>query len=271
MRRLGARALLIAVFAALAAGSSRAQGDPASKVGALIEETADFSGCALTSLNSVPAPKDPAPIAPSAADSVVPPGLWATLLPPDAETLASLAKRAPDLDVSSVRVLTPEAAEPIFAQAAAKGLDAMDLFTDVGFRAQISFYLSPDAMQAMFGRYDIRVLTPPSGKTVDDKPFQMQALVIGRGRIDMFYDRDGFTFKNAMFENGRYTVSGRVIQRIQGPGDLAVEGLSLQKFVFTAAIRRITKLSPTRNRVDTSSGVFMKEVAHKPIVLRRPS
>ncbi len=260
--------ILLAVVLA-AASPSHAQAGPAARIGALIEGVLQLGGAAIPPLSSIPVPAAPAATAaPAASDapalppvpSVVPAGLWATLKAPDAATLAWLSSRIPGLDAGQVRVLPLEAADALFAAAVAQHESPLDFFTDAGFRGAGVFYLAPADIQTIFTRYEINVLTPPSGIAKDGKPYTTQALVLGGGRVDSLYDLDQFDFANPLFPENTYRSASRVTQRIQGPGDVTVEGVWVHAGIFTPRIERVVKLSPTEGRVETSLGNRTKPV-----------
>ena len=223
-----------------------------------------MNGAAIPPLSSIPlpptAPAAPAAQAPATADSVVPPGLWAALAAPDAETLAWLSSRVPDLQAAAIRVLPLDEADAIFAAAVARGQSPLDLFTDPGFRGQGAFYLTRETLAALFARYELRVLTPASGTTKDGKPFAMLGFIIGGGRVDALYDLDQFWFDNPLFPDNRYKLADHVIERIQAPGDLTIEGIWLKYGLLTPKIQRIVKLSATQGRVETNYGSKIKPV-----------
>ena len=258
---------LLAVLLA-AASSSHAQSGPAARIGALVESAPEMNGAAIPPLASIPVPRsEPASAAqalPPVA-SVVPAGLWATLAAPNAETLAWLSSRIPGLKAGSVRVLPLEAADAMFAAAVAQNESPLDFFTDAGFRGDAVFYLAQADIQTIFKRYEIHVLTSPSGNAKDGKPYAMQALVLGGGRVDALYDRDQFDFDNPLFPDHTYKIASRVTQRINGPGDVAVEGVWVHAGLFTPQIQRVVKLSATEGRVETSLGSRTKPVT----VIRR--
>lgn len=247
-----------ALFAALLAASvpASAQTTPAARIGAMFQETPSELRAMVPPLSSIPAPETPpAADAPAAAlPSVVPAGLYDTLKAPDAATLAWLSSRIPGLDASQVRILTLAGADAIFSAAADRSASPLDVFTDSEFRTPHVYWISQADIQTIFSRYEIHVLTAPSGRTKDGKPFAMQALVLGGGRVDALYDLDGFDFENPMFPGHSYKSSSRVTQRIQGPGDALVEGVWVHAGLFTPRITRVVKLSATEGRVETSMG-----------------
>jgi hypothetical protein len=246
---------LLAGVALAAALPSSAQTIPAARVGALLEASpAEFG--AIPSLSAIPVPASaPAAEAPRpAVPSDVPADLYKTLQPPDGETLKWLSSRVPGLDAAAVRVLPLAAADAMFAAAADRGESPLDFFTDPAFRGDEIYYISSADIQTVFGRYEISVLTSPSGIAKDKKPYAMQALVLGGGKTEALYDRDGFDFDNPLFPGHSYKAAGRITQTIQGPGDVTVEGVWVHAGILTPKITRVVKLSATEGRVETNYG-----------------
>lgn len=247
-----------ALFAVLLAASvpASAQLAPRARIGAMLEGSPAEFGAAVPPLSSLPAPETP-PAADAPAPelpTVVPAGLYETLKAPDATTLNWLSSRIPGLDAGQVRVLTLAGADAIFSAAADRSESPLDLFTDPEFRSARVYLITQADIQTIFTRYEIHVLTAPSGKSKDGKAFAMQALLLGGGRVEALYDRDGFDFDNPMFPGHSYKASARVSQRIQGPGDALVEGVWVHAGPFTPRITRVVKLSATQGRVETSMG-----------------
>lgn len=193
-------------------------------------------------------------LAAPAVPAVVPSGLWASLAPADAASLAWLSGRLPGLDVNAVRVMTTEAAEAMLADCEARGFSPLDFFTDAGFRGPGIFYFPEKLLGEIYARYDFRVITPVSGKDEHGVPFSMQAMVAGAGKLDILYDRDDITFHHPDFENGKYTVKVHVVERVLGQGDLGVSGVTAHVGFLKADIKRFTKISPSVGRVETSLG-----------------
>ena len=231
---------------------------PAERVRALIERAGAFGGISMPQFGSFPARL---PAASEAPASAVPAGLWDRLSAPDAATSSALVRRIPGLDAAVVRTMSPEAAEEVFAVVAARGLTPLDFFTDPAFRGREVYYIPPALLASTFARYDIQALTAVSGRDTDGNPFRMQGLVLGGGRVEALYDRDRITFEHPDFDNGLYTLEARVSQGILGPGDMSVSGITAHVAFFKARIQRITKISPTEARVQTSKGTRNKPVA----------
>lgn len=237
----------------LLAGSAAAQAGPAARIEGVLGERLNLS--------SFPAPDAPPAVDALAAPSAVPAGLWASLPAPGAATLSWLASRLPGSDPAAVRAITPAAADAIFAAAVARGMTPLQLFTDPGFTGPGRFYLPQAMIEDLFSRYEVRVLTPASGKTTDGRPYAMQALVIGAGRIDALYSLDQFQLDNPLFPDYTYKLAARVTETISGPSDLAIEGVWVRAGIVTPRISRIVQTSATEARVETNYGSRTKPVS----------
>jgi hypothetical protein len=191
---------------------------------------------------------------------VVPNWLWRSLAAPDSETLQWLSKRIPELDTSVVRTLTTKALDLLLTEAIARGQSPLDFFTDSGFLGHRNYYLSQATLVSIFARYEIRVLTAVSGTDVDNRSFNMVALVLGSGRIETLYDRDAITFVHPGFDNKRFTLAARVTQTILGPGDLSTSGITAHVSFLRPTIQRMTKVSATEARIKTNLGSRTKPV-----------
>lgn len=180
---------------------------------------------------------------------------WLGFPPPDAPTSAWLAARIPGLDVRKVRAVPPDAADRVMQRAFAAKATYLDIFTDEAFRKDEAYYVS----QAVLDALDLKFVSgtvPVRGRAEDGKPFQMQGLVAGLGKVQLLFDRSDFTFKE---KKDRFKVlnNGRVEIGIIGPGDISIDGLSAYGapvFCPWAKIQRMTKESMYKIHVETSCG-----------------
>ena len=120
---------------------------------------------------------------PAGQGPLFPAGLWESLGAPPAAALALLTRRVPGLDAASVREMPFEQADALARRAEAAGLSGMDLFTDPALLAARVYYLSPETLAKLFARYDLIAAIPFSGKSPDGRPFEMQAMTFGAGRV----------------------------------------------------------------------------------------
>lgn len=179
--------------------------------------------------------------------------LWSRLPAPDAATLQWLAGRVPGLRTELVREIDSAALEAVLAEAVGRGYIPTDLFTDPGLSEPRVFLARKHILAGAFGGYEIPVVTLASGKTTSGEDYAMDALLLGDGRIEMLYDRDGFRIRNPYFADHEYTLAGRVSHGIEGPGNITVSGITVEMFL-RPRITRFVKLSPDRIRVETNLG-----------------
>ena len=184
----------------------------------------------------------------------------ANFLKPDADTLAALAKRIPGLDTQNLLAVPFEDADALMQQAA----DAKDTYLDV-FSAQYlqsgggkTYYFSRDVLARIEAKYAVSGL-PISGVTKTRKPFRMEAIVAGEGRVNFLYDQAAtFSVMDGKDEM-KFTNAGKVEYQIQGPADVAIKGFSgcgcVAIFCGCAEIQRMTKISPSQMHVATSRGL----------------
>ena len=180
---------------------------------------------------------------------------WASFPPPDPQTLAWLVARIPGLDAAAVRVVSAEAADAFMRRAVDARTTYLDFLSDEVFRRKEIYYAPADVLNAVHRKY-VSGTMPVQGRSEKDEDFQMQALVMGQGRVDILYDRDGFTFAEG---DQRFKIErgGRVTAIIQGAGDIGLEGLSaygVPIFCPWANIQRMTKESMYKVRVETNCG-----------------
>jgi hypothetical protein len=260
------------VLATLPAASFAAPGPSIARVSAVLGDASALMGVSVPQFGAFTAPlpaPPPKPVGPNwvrvnawslqPSASLVPAGLWAGLPQPDAATISWLGSRVPGLDPSAVRQMTETGAETVFSAAAARGANGLELFTDAGFRGREVYYLPGDLVATMFSRYLMHTLTPATGVDTNGKPFRMQGLLIGGGKIVVLYDRAVSEFHNPDFNDGTYTVAQTVSQTIAGPGDIIINGVQIHvKVIFgihvTAVIQRITQTAHDKAIVKTDHG-----------------
>ncbi|MBI3547852.1 MAG: hypothetical protein HY078_02245 [Elusimicrobia bacterium] len=188
----------------------------------------------------------------AAAEPPTPLEVWEKLPAPDDSVLRRLTADLPGLDASRVRELTFEAAASTVERALVSSFTVIDFFTHETFRGKEVFYLSSATLAQIDARYVFPAATLLSGTTKSGHPFRMEALLMGNGRVDVFYPEDKLTFVNPYLLNQVFTVKRHVAHVILGPGDVSVEGASAHASIFRPQLERITKTSPEELRVVTS-------------------
>ena len=219
---------------------------------------------------AVPAP---VPASRPAQAMLVPPSLWDAAKPPQPADLDLLASRLPGLDPAAVRELSFEEVDPVLMLAVRRGASALDIFTDEGLRGKQVYYLSEQTLDLIYAKYELNSVTPGSGNDIEGRPFHLQALVMGAGRLDLLYDRDKFTYASPEFKNYDYICQSRVTERVRSSGDMSVEGLQVDT-IFHPKIQRFLKLAPTQVRIEVYLGKHLGKTNRdwelRPILLRDP-
>jgi hypothetical protein len=109
------------------------------------------------------------------------------------EVKACVAQFAPELAQVSVRELAEKTALGIFARAAAAGWGSVDVLTNSVFREPCTFYFSGEALRAVDAAFVLDLVTEIRGQDKRRQDFEMTALLAGRGKLVVLYDRDGLS------------------------------------------------------------------------------
>ncbi|MBI5623853.1 MAG: hypothetical protein HY924_08750 [Elusimicrobia bacterium] len=124
----------------------------------------------------------------------------------DQASLASLRQVFPDYVRSSDGILTPavevrelskEAAIGLMAESSRRSFGILDFLTDVEFRSECVYYFSAETLRTVYELYDMDLGTPLAGTDENGQPFRMTAMVAGRGRVGLLYDRERVTYFNS--------------------------------------------------------------------------
>lgn len=122
---------------------------------------------------------------------------------------AWVADVAPELAQVSVRELPEKTALDVFGRAAAAGWGSIDILTDGVFREACTFYFSREALRAVDRAFILGLLTVIRATDRQGREFEMTAILAGRGKILVFYDRDGVVYRNAE-QNRDFKLASRV-------------------------------------------------------------
>ena len=107
------------------------------------------------------------------------------------EVKAWVAHVAPELAQVSVRELPEQTALDVFGRAAAAGWGSVDVLTNSVFREPCTFYFSREALRAVNAAFVLDLVTAIQGQDKKGQDFEMIALLAGRGKIVVLYDRGG--------------------------------------------------------------------------------
>lgn len=198
--------------------------------------------------------EQPPPVPPAVDAPLFTQELWDSLPPLDASMMAWVGSRLSGVDATKVRELSFEDADAVIGQAVARGYAGSDLFSDRGLRTDRLFLLREAETKKIFDRYEMRVLTLPSGVTENGEPYAVQGLLLGGGRVALMYSLSEFEFHNPYFPKYKFRFRDPVVYTIRGDGDLGMEGASVKVHLLWTKINRFVKVPPDDVRVETSLG-----------------
>jgi len=170
---------------------------------------------------------------------------------------AWVAQVAPDLAEVPVRDLSEQAARDVFGRAAQAGWGGIDLFTDDVFREPCAFYLSPQTLRALDKAFEFDLLTVIHGKDVRGREFAMLAMIAGRGKLRVFYERGGIVYHDEK-EHRDFELAARVDFDTPARGRLEnVRGLCTE--VLLLGCLDIHSLVKEGDAVEIRAGLFATE------------
>jgi hypothetical protein len=181
----------------------------------------------------------------------------------DPEVKAWVARVAPELARVQVRELPEQTALDVFRRAAASGWGSIDVLTHDVFREPCTFYLSREALRAVDAAFDLDFLSPIRGHDRKGRDFEMAAILAGRGKLVVFYDRDGIVYRNERLARD-FKLASRVEFDTPVAGRLEnIRGLCAKVLLFGCVrVRSVVKDGET---VEVRAGNFTSESRLKPI------
>jgi hypothetical protein len=182
------------------------------------------------------------------------------------EVRAWVAQVAPELAQVSVRDLPGKTALDIFDRAAAAGWGSVDVLTNSVFRKPCAFFFSGEALRAVDAAFVLDLVTVIRGQDKKRQDFEMTALLAGRGKLVVLYDRDAIVYRNERL--GRdFRLASRVVFETPTAGVLEnVEGLCAKvRLLKCARIRSLVKVGKT---LKVQAGSFTSETPLTPIEAR---
>ena len=180
---------------------------------------------------------------------------------------AWVAHVAPELAQFPVRELSEKTALEVFGRAAAAGWGGIDLFTHDVFRDSCVFHLPADALRAVDATFDFDMLTVIRGKDKKSRIFEMRGILAGRGKLLVFYDRDGIVYWNER-EHRDFMLASRVEFDSPGSGRLeTVHGLCVK--VLLLGCVEIRSMVKNGDIVTVRAGLFTSQSPLKRIRARR--
>ncbi len=183
---------------------------------------------------------------------------------PDVKTW--VAEVAPEFAAVPVRELSEKAALEVFRDAAAAGWGGIDLFTQSVFRDSCVFHLPSDALRAVDTAFDFDLLSVIRGTDKKGRGFAMRGMLAGRGKVLVFYDRDGIVYRNEG-EHRDFRFASRVEYDTPGNGRLEnVHGLCAK--VLLAGCVDIRSMVKNGDTITVSAGLFTSQSPLTPIRAR---
>ena len=182
------------------------------------------------------------------------------------EVKARVAEIAPELAQVSVRELAEKTALGIFARAAVAGWGSVDLLTNSVFREPCTFYFSGEALRAVDAAFELDLVTVIRGQDKRRQNFEMTALLAGRGKLVVLYDRDGIVYRNERLARD-FRLASRVVFETPTAGVLEnVEGLCAKvQLLRCVRIRSLVKVGRT---LKVQAETFTSETPLTPIQAR---
>lgn len=205
-------------------------------------------------------------VAVSAEAEVFPERMCENLPEVKPEVKAWVAQVAPELAQVSVRELPEKTALDIFARAAAAGWGSVDVLTSSVFREPCTFYFSGEALRAVDAAFVLDLVTVIRGQDKRQRDFEMTALLAGRGKLVVLYDRDGIVYRNDRLSRD-FRLASRVVFDTPTAGVLEnVEGLCAKVRLLRCV--RIRSLFKVRKTLKVQAGTFTSETPLTPIQAR---
>lgn len=180
---------------------------------------------------------------------------------PEVRTWA--AQVVPELARVWVRELTEKTALDVFRRAAASGWGSIDVLTDGVFREPCTFHLSREALRAVDAAFDVNLLTVIRGQDRKGQDFEMTDILAGRGKLFVFYDRDGIVYRNERLDRD-FKLASRVEFDTPVAGVLEnIHGLCAKVWLFGCV--RVRSMVKDGETVEVRVETFTSKTPMKPI------
>jgi hypothetical protein len=180
------------------------------------------------------------------------------------EVKAWVARVAPEL--ARVRELPDQAALDVFGRAAAAGWGSIDVLTHDVFREPCIFYLSREALRVVDATFDVNFLTPIRGHDEKGQDFEMTAMLAGRGKLVVFYERDGIVYRKEK-QDRNFELASRIEFDTPAAGVLDnIHGLCAK--VLLLGCVRVRSMGRDGETVEVRVGTFTSKSPLTPIKAR---
>jgi hypothetical protein len=174
---------------------------------------------------------------------------------------------APELAQDSIRELPERTVLDVFHRAAASGWGGIDVLTHDVFREPCTFHFSRQALRAVDAAFNLDdLLTVLRGQDRKGQKFEMATILAGRGKLLVFYDRDGIVYRNERL--GRdFKLASRVEFDTPVAGVLEnIHGLCAKVSLFGCV--RVRSMMKLGGAVEVQVGTFTAQSPLKPIQAR---
>ena len=177
-----------------------------------------------------------------------------------------IAEVAPELARDQVRELVEKTALDVFGRAAAAGWGGIDVLTDPVFREPCTFHLAREVLRALDAAFDLNLPTALRGRDREGQDFNMAALLAGRGKLLVFYDRDGIVYRNERLKRD-FVLASRIEFDTPAAGVLQnIHGLCAKVWRFGCV--RVASMVKHGETVEVRAGTFSSKSPMSPIQVR---
>ena len=171
---------------------------------------------------------------------------------------------APELAQVPVRELPEKTALDVFRRAVAANWGGIDVLTDGVFREPCTFHFSREGLRALGAAFKMDDLpTALRGQDANGQDFEMAAMLVGRGKLLAFYDRDGIVYRNESIHRD-FGLASRVEFDTPASGVLEnIHGLCVK--VWLLGCVRVRSMVKDGATVEVRAGALTSTVPLKPI------
>ena len=182
------------------------------------------------------------------------------------EVKTRVAQVAPELAQVRVRELPERTALDVFGRAAAAGWGSIDVLSHPTFREPCTFHFSREALRAVDAAFDLHLLTVIRGQDRKGQDFEMADIFAGRGKVIVFYDRDGIVYRDEALRRD-FKLASRIEFDTPVAGVLEnIHGLCAKVFLFGCV--RVRSMVKAGEVVEVRVGTFTVKVPLTPIKAR---
>ena len=177
-----------------------------------------------------------------------------------------VAHVAPELAQIRVHELPEKTAFDVFGRAAVAEWGSIDVLTNSVFREPCTFYFSGEALRAVDAAFVLDLVTVIRGQDKRRQDFEMTALLAGRGKLVVMYNREGIVYRNERLARD-FRLASRVVFETPTAGVLDnVEGLCAKvPLLRCVRIRSLVKVGRT---LKVQAETFTTETPLTPIQAR---